>query len=196
MFQPKPLPLFQVCSALTLLLALGGPVWAEEALAAPGITPSESGGFVKDRKTGLVWPRCAEGMVWNGQACTGTPLLLDRAEAIALAASRKQADGLNWRLPTAAELKGLVKKSPGVRGLDPEIFPPVAEEWFWSATLAANKATANQYRYGDIVQGSSGQNATRVDLPRGWAVSMVTGEARGDVPSRIKLPVRLILSTH
>jgi len=102
MFQPKPMPLFQACSALALLLAWGGPGWAEEALAAPGVTPSESGGYVKDRKAGLVWPRCAE--------------------------------GLNWRLPTAAERERLV--------------------------------------------------------------SMVTGEARGDVPSRLKLPVRLTLSTH
>lgn len=108
MFQPKPLPLIQACSALVLLLAWGGPGWAEEALAAPGVTPSESGGYVKDRKTGLVWPRCAE--------------------------------GLNWRLPTAAERERLV---------------------------------------------------SMVSM-----VSMVTGEARGDVPSRLKLPVRLILSTH
>jgi hypothetical protein len=102
MFQPTPLPFFQACTTLALLFALGGPVWADEPLATPGITPSESGGYVKDRKTGLVWPRCAE--------------------------------GLNWRLPTAAERERLV--------------------------------------------------------------SMVTGEARGDVPSRLKLPVRLTLSTH
>jgi hypothetical protein len=54
----------------------------------------------------------------------------------------------------------------------------------------------NQYNYGNIMQGRDNQNATRVDVARGWAVSMVTGEARGDVFRRTKLPVRLVFSTH
>jgi hypothetical protein len=196
MFQPTPLSLFQACTAVVLLLVLGGSGRAEEVSTAPGITPSESGAYVKDRQTGLVWPRCAEGLQWSGQACAGTPLLLDRAEAIALAASRKQADGLSWRLPTAAELRGLVKNSPGTRGLDPQTFPPVAQEWFWSATTTVDTTTVNQYNYGNITQGRDGHNATRVDVAHGWAVSMVTGETRGDVSRRTKLPVRLVLSTH
>jgi hypothetical protein len=196
MFHPKRSPPFSTCVAMVLLIWFGGPSRAADASTAQGITPSEAGGYVKDRRSGLVWPRCAEGMRWSGEACAGTPLLLDRAEAMALAASRKQADGLSWRLPTVAELRGLVKTSPGTQGLDQEIFPPVKQEWFWSASTTVETATVNQYNYGNIMQGRDNQNATRVDVARGWAVSMVTGEARGDVFRRTKLPVRLVFSTH
>jgi len=180
-----------------LLVGLSGSGRAEEARLVPDIAASDTGAYVKDRKSGFVWPRCAEGMRWNGKVCDGAPLLLDRAEAIALAVSRKQAEGLNWRLPTAAELRGLVKNSPGTQGLDSQTFPPVDQEWFWSSTTATvESGKVNQYNYGNIVLGKSDQNASRVEVARGWAVSMATGEARGDFFRRTKLPVRLVLSTR
>lgn len=189
------LPTLRACITV-LLVGLSGAGRAEEALLVPDIESSDTGAFVKDRKSGFVWPRCAEGMQWNGTGCDGVPLLLDRAEAIALAASRKRAEGLHWRLPTAAELRGLVKNSPGTQGLDSQTFPPVDPEWFWSSTTTVETTKANQYNYGNIVQGNSGQNSSRVEVARGWAVSMTTGEARGDFFRRTKLPVRLVLSTR
>jgi len=189
------LPAFRA-SITVLLVVLGGTGRAEETWLVPDVAPSDTGAYVMDRKSGFVWPRCAEGMQWNGKVCDGAPLLLDRAEAMALAASRKQAEGLNWRLPTAAELRGLVKNSPGTQGLDSQAFPPVGQEWFWSSTTTVETGKTNQYTYGNIAQGNSGQNSSRLEVARGWAVSMATGETRGDFFRRTKLPVRLVLSTR
>ena len=101
--------------------------------ASPMLVPSEDGASIIDLRARLVWPRCVEGMQWNGKTCTGTPQRLDHAQAVALANARWKADGMRWRLPRVPELKRLVDKTISPAGLDPALFPAAPHDWHWSA---------------------------------------------------------------
>jgi hypothetical protein len=160
---------------------------------SPGWVVSPDGAYVYDLRAGLAWPRCVEGMQWTGKTCTGKPLLLDRAEATALAANRWKAEGIGWRLPRAAELQRLVDKTANPPGLNTRFFPAAPDLWYWSSTANVSGLRAtNQYNYNTIRQDRQGDSAGQMALLNGWAVSLSTGEARGDVARGSKLPVRLV----
>lgn len=183
---------------LLSLLAATATVAALPAHAGDAPVPSASadwtlsadGAYVLDARAGLAWPRCVEGMQWNGKTCTGKPLLLDRAAANALAAERWKAEGVGWRLPRAAELQRLVDKSLSPPGLHPTLFPAAPGEWHWSATANVGALSANQYNYNTI--SGAGSGARQAAMLNGWAVNLSTGEARGDAARSSKLPVRLV----
>ena len=184
--------------APALVAALVG-LWAVSLAAAPpqqqgsaGWRVSDDGAYVIDVQAQLAWPRCVEGMQWTGTTCTGKPLLLDRAEATALAAERWKAEGVGWRIPRAAELQRLVDKSLSPPGLNPILFPAAPGQWHWSSTANVSAPSVNQYTYGNIAQGRAGDAARQAAMINGWAVNLSTGEARGDAARASKLPVRLV----
>ena len=167
---------------------------ANAAEVAKTLELSDDGAYVLDVHAGLAWSRCVEGMDWNGKTCVGTPLLMNRTEAMALALDRGKVRGMHWRLPRVKELQRLVRKAAAPPGLDPKLFPAAPQGWHWSATAAVSTAQVNQYDYSNIVQGRSEQNANHIAFQLGWAVNLATGEARGDVAKQTQLPVRLLLS--
>ena len=181
------------------LAAVVGGLWVLSAVASPqqqgsaDWRVSDDGAYVIDVRAQLAWPRCVEGMQWNGTTCTGKPLLLDRAEATTLAAARWQAEGVAWRLPRAAELQRLVGKAAhNAAGADARLFPAAPDLWYWSSTANVSGVRGNQYNYNTIRQSREGDSAGQMALLNGWAVNMATGEARGDVARASKLPVRLV----
>ena len=182
--------LLLIPSLLSALVAL--PAQAADAQGAADWSLSADGAYVLDQRAGLAWPRCVEGMQWTGKTCTGQPLLLDRAEATALATDRWKAEGVGWRLPRAAELQRLVDKSLSPPGLSPLLFPAAPGQWHWTATANVSARNTNQYTYGNIAQGRAGDGARQAAMINGWAVNLSTGEARGDAARASKLPVRLV----
>jgi hypothetical protein len=86
-----------------------------------------------DPKTGLVWRRCAEGMTYSGNTCTGTASTFTYDEALQQAKSEASRTGIAWRVPEKEELAGLVDKqySPTI---DPAAFPGTPVSWFWSSS--------------------------------------------------------------
>lgn len=163
------------------------------ASASPDWALSPDGAYVHDLRAGLAWPRCVEGMQWTGKTCKGKPLLLDRAEATALAANRWKAENIGWRLPRAAELQRLVDKTANPPGLNTRFFPAAPDLWYWSSTAnVSGLRAANPYNYNTIRQDREGDSAGQMALLNGWAVSLSTGEARGDVARGSKLPVKLV----
>lgn len=182
--------LLLIPSLLSALVAL--PAQATDAQGAADWSLSADGAYVLDQRAGLAWPRCVEGMQWTGKTCMGQPLLLDRAEATALATDRWKAEGVGWRLPRAAELQRLVDKSLSPPGLSPLLFPAAPGQWHWTATTNVSARNTNQYTYGNIAQGRAGDGARQAAMINGWAVNLSTGEARGDAARASKLPVRLV----
>ena len=163
---------------------------------APALVPADNGAQVLDPYTGLAWARCVEGMRWNGRTCTGQPARVGHAQALALAAARKDADGFAWRLPRVTELERLVHRSGPPPGLDPVLFPaaPAESHWAMTASIDTNLSPVNQYNYANIQRGRTDENTTQLSFLHGWAVNPATGEARGDVLKRTELPVRLVWS--
>ena len=58
--------------------------------------------------------------------------------------------------------------------------------------MSVDTSNVNQYDYKNIERGVTPQNANRIAFLHGWAVNLLTGEAREDVLERTKLPVRLV----
>jgi hypothetical protein len=159
----------------------------------PRFVLSEDGDYVIDLKAKLAWPRCVEGMAWDGKTCTGKPQLFDHAQASAHALARWKAEGIRWRLPHTTELKRLVDPRLAQTGLDPVLFPAAPLEWHWSGTANIRAAgQVNQYSYDNIQQGRTNDNADRMAYLHGWAVNLLSGEARGNVSKRTALPLRLV----
>jgi hypothetical protein len=168
-------------------------VSAADVPTPPSMGLSDDGTYVLDARAQVAWPRCVEGMQWNGKTCVGMPLLLSHDEAMALARDLGKERGLHLRVPRVAELQGLVHKTTSPPGLDPSLFPASPRGLHWSATSSVNTARVNQYDYGNIMQGRTEQSAVHLRFLEGWAVNLSTGEARADVTKRTKLPVRLVL---
>ena len=162
----------------------------------PVLVPADHGAQLIDRRSGLVWSRCVEGMKWTGKTCTGEPALVNHTQALALAAARKEADGFAWRLPRVTEMQRLVSHTGRIPGLDPALFPAAPPEWHWAMTVNVKSSSGpvNQYNYGNIMSGRTSQNTTQIAFLHGWAVHLTTGDARGDVLKRTVLPVRLVWS--
>lgn len=180
---------FVAFAVFTAALPAGAAAQAE----APRFALSEDGDYVIDLKAKLAWPRCVEGMVWDGKTCTGKPQLFDHAQASAHALARWKAEGIRWRLPHTTELKRLVDPRLAQTGLDPVLFPAAPREWHWSGTVNIRAAgQVNQYSYENIQQGRNNDNADRMAYLHGWAVNLVTGEARGNVSKHTALPLRLV----
>jgi hypothetical protein len=158
--------------------------------AQPQLLASADGAYVIDVQTQLAWPRCVEGMSWNGKTCTGSPRLLTHAQAQALAAQRWKAEGVGWRLPRVNELKRLVDKAAKPSGLNPRLFPNAPADWHWTGTANVNTASVNPYAYGNVARGGAGES--RLSAQQGWAVDMGSGEARPDMGRGTPLPVRLV----
>jgi len=93
---------------------------------------------VTDSRTGLIWKRCAEGMVFKGKTCTGQAAFLNHPDAVARAkaASTPEAE---WRMPVLKELSSIVsarEAEENKAAIDPNAFPatPVARFWTSSST--------------------------------------------------------------
>lgn len=154
------------------------------AAASPFLTAD--GSYVVDPRSKLAWPRCVEGMVWNGQTCTGRPRLMTHGEAVALATARFKAEGVAWRLPRLTELRRWAASEQAKA-----MFPAAPQDWHWTSTSRIDTTQANPYHYGNIQQGRAGTQ-DNLGVQQGWAVHMGTGEARGDVGRRTQLVVRLV----
>jgi hypothetical protein len=119
---------------LSLLLAF----WSSASFAQERFSVSADNQEVTDSRTGLIWRRCAEGMVWKGKTCTGQAAFLNHPDAAARAKA-VSAPEAEWRLPILKELSSIVSAREAdvdKAAIDPNAFPgtPVARFWTSSST--------------------------------------------------------------
>lgn len=177
---------------LNCALAAGGLLLAGAA-AAQAPVPARlhaDGALVIDTRAKIAWPRCVEGMHWDGKTCTGRASLLTYAQAKALATQRWKADGVRWRLPRVAELRRLVDRSAHPPAVDPVLFPNAPGGWHWTGTSSVNAGAVNPYAYENAARGGKGGDELKVQ--HAWAVDMDSAKGRGDMPRGTALPVRLL----
>ena len=100
-------------------------------------------GEVTDKKTGLIWRRCTEGMNWNGKTCTGNPTLFIYKGAVEFSTAESAKTGLQWRVPIMAELFSIVDKDHSHPAINSKIFPATPAASFWVTSPAVT-----DFRYG------------------------------------------------
>jgi uncharacterized protein DUF1566 len=129
---------------------------------------SADGQEVTDASTKLIWRRCAEGLAWDGKACSGKLVKMTYAAAKQNAESAAKQGSKAWRVPSREELLGLVdmakKKKPHI---DAAAFPQTPAMPFW-ATRAGSDDDLNA-----------------------WLVSFANGKVRGNL-GQAKFPLRLV----
>lgn len=110
------------------------------AASAQPYVISANGSEVTDQKTGLIWRRCIEGMVWDSTTCVNatttctnvsavTPSTFTHQEALQCAATQT-----GWRLPNIKELSSIADKNRTTPAIDPTFFPATPASLFWSAS--------------------------------------------------------------
>jgi len=179
-----------VLARLALVLGLNCTAAAQAPGADTEVRLTKDGAFVVDVRSRLAWPRCVEGMSWNGQTCTGEPRLMTHGEATAWAAQRAKADGVPWRLPRVTELRRWAGKGGKYSPQTLALFPAAPVDWYWTLTASIETRSVNPYSYDNIQQGRSG--GATLGVQQGWAVNMGSGEAEGNVSRRSRLLVRLV----
>lgn len=168
---------------------------AKLATAQPGdlIVPSADGRELLDEAGGQAWARCVEGMRWTGRSCEGRPTLFTHGEALAQARARSAADGLHWRVPRVPDLRHFSERLS--RAAKPALLAPAAPAgWYWTSSTRIDSETQNPYSYRSVQRGATEFQSDRLVVQAGWAVDPATGQARGDVAKREKLPLRLVRS--
>ncbi|NMQ06836.1 DUF1566 domain-containing protein [Candidatus Accumulibacter phosphatis] len=94
------------------------------------------GGTTIDKRTGLMWMRCALGQTWDGTTCVGKPDSYTWDQATTL--QHRFAGFNDWRLPDIVELQGLVDRTRGKPAIDIKVFPKTPSTYFWSASHNAD----------------------------------------------------------
>ena len=91
--------------------------------------------LVIDLQHGVEWMRCSVGQIWNGTDCEGVAMQLtqeDVAKAIVIANAQL---GSGWRLPSRAELEGLVCKACAPVKIELDSFPNTLGEPYWTGEV-------------------------------------------------------------
>ena len=91
--------------------------------------------LVIDLQHGVEWMRCSVGQIWNGTDCEGVAVQLtqeDVARAIVIANAQL---GPGWRLPSRAELEGLVCKACAPVKIELDSFPNTFGEPYWTGEV-------------------------------------------------------------
>jgi alpha-tubulin suppressor-like RCC1 family protein len=158
-------------SFLSARMVRGGPAFDPLLPYTPSSDfVDHSDGTVTHLKTGLMWKRCAEGQVWSGSTCSGSPASYDWKAASARTSS--SGGHSDWRLPTVNELLTLVEYQSARPAINEALFPnmPVNWNYFWSDSPSASQS------------GSA------------WTVDFNSGEPNGSGDFRSAYAVRLVRS--
>jgi hypothetical protein len=173
--------------------ALAGLLLSCGLAGAQALVPSADGQELLDAAGHRAWSRCAEGMRWDGRGCQGRPALFTHAEALAMARSRSEAEGRAWRLPLVPELKHFGERLAH----EPQaatLAPAAPQGWYWTGTVRIDSEAVNPFAYRNVQRGATETHVDRLVVQSGWALDPRSGETRGDMPRRERLPVRLVRS--
>lgn len=106
-------------------------------LAQDRYTFSVDGAEVTDSQTGLIWNRCSDGQIWNGNICTGTASTYTFETALQRASAYATSTGLPWRLPSVKELSSIVDRSLSNPAIDAIVFPSTLPTGYYSSSPAS-----------------------------------------------------------
>ncbi|MFO1337182.1 MAG: DUF1566 domain-containing protein [Burkholderiaceae bacterium] len=132
-------------------------------MARDRFVPRAKGAQIKDTSTGLVWQRCAEGTVWNGQTqtCDGFSKLFTWQEALDHATARS-AHG--WRMPNIKELFSIVSLEHAYPAIDPVAFPNT--DWLYGFASSTLMGSSGETLVHNVYFGAGSVGALELDAWR------------------------------
>ncbi|MDA8646059.1 DUF1566 domain-containing protein [Porticoccaceae bacterium] len=94
---------------------------------------TEPTGAVLNWRTNTTWYRCPAGSFSNGEGCKGEPIKLAWGDAKNYAEEFSAMSGINWRLPTLAEMDTLILRDCVSPAINLNVFPTLKSSNFWSS---------------------------------------------------------------
>ena len=134
------------------------------AASAGSYVLSADGSEVTDPKTGLIWRRCPEGMVFSGHTCMGIARTYTHEAAMRQAAAQASKTAITWRLPNVKELSSIADKTLNSPAIDSAAFPATPSSFFWSASpnaIYSNYAGGVDFVDGYVSDGYVGDRGRR-----------------------------------
>lgn len=95
-------------------------------------------GTITHQNSNIMWSRCALGQNWQGEKCTGKPVLKTWDEAQQLAKASDLFSFNDWRLPSIHELSAITELSCQNPAINLKLFPNAPSVSFWTATEFVN----------------------------------------------------------
>lgn len=132
------------------LLAMSYAVQAQTCKpeSIPASTPNSQlqdngNGTITDRKTGLIWKQCVEGL--SGNTCaSGSAEIFSWQQALQRAQTVNSGGGFagasDWRVPTIKELSSLVEQQCAGPAINLTRFPNPGSDFVWSSSAVAGDA--------------------------------------------------------
>lgn len=147
----------QIWTGLFFLLfsLMAGTVQAQtcQPESIPASTPNSqlqdnSDGTITDRKTGLIWKQCVEGL--SGNTCaSGSAEIFSWQQALQRAQTVNSGGGFagasDWRVPTIKELRSLVEQQCADPAINLTRFPKTGSDIVWSSSAVAGDASLAWY---------------------------------------------------
>ena len=136
------------------LLAMSYAVQAQTSQpeSIPASTPNSQlqdngNGTITDRKTGLIWKQCVEGL--SGNTCaSGSAEIFSWQQALQRAQTVNSGGGFagasDWRVPTIKELSSLVEQQCADPAINLTRFPNPGSDFVWSSSAVAG-STSNAW---------------------------------------------------
>ncbi len=132
------------CFLLMVFVLLSLPTFAQQCDPTRAETTPDhlfimnEDGTVKDKKTKLLWMRCALGQIWRDGSCTSSYLTYDFFEARVAVRELNREGGFagyqEWRLPTVEELSTIVERRCYDPAINLKAFPNAPVTGYWSST--------------------------------------------------------------
>jgi hypothetical protein len=100
-------------------------------------------GTVTDRRSNLMWMRCALGQNWDKGTCVGLPAELTWTAAIEAAQTINKRGSWffgDWRLPQIPELAGIAERQCKNPRINLTVFPATPSAAFWTSTSRPSTA--------------------------------------------------------
>jgi hypothetical protein len=91
--------------------------------------------LVIDLQHSVEWMRCSVGQIWNGTDCEGVAVKLTQEEVARAIVIANAQLGPGWRLPSRAELEGLVCKACAPVKIELDSFPNTLGEPYWTGEV-------------------------------------------------------------
>ena len=91
--------------------------------------------LVIDLQHGIEWMRCSVGQIWNGTDCEGVAVQLTQEDVVRAIIIANAQLGPGWRLPSRAELEGLVCKACSPVKIELDSFPNTLGEPYWTGEV-------------------------------------------------------------
>ena len=91
--------------------------------------------IVIDLQNAVEWMRCSVGQQWDGKTCAGEAVALNHDEIAKAIVIANEQVGPGWRLPSLAELEGLVCETCAPVKIELDSFPNTMAEPYWTGEV-------------------------------------------------------------